>query len=111
MENNIQIAKVLQTSAVLLPDEADKLFSFVNSYLEKGQMVTLNFENIEDVSSLFLNSFYGKLFRLYKSQAEHLISISGIDYEHDIFYDMIKRAEFLAKNPRHNVSSRRLAIA
>ncbi|MEB0279896.1 DUF4325 domain-containing protein [Mucilaginibacter sp. 10B2] len=111
MENTINIANTLKSDTILFPEEADKLFSVIKPFLEKGQKFALSFENLEDISSLFLNAFYGKIFRSYKSQYDELISVVGIDQEHDIFSEMIEKAKFLANNPRHTVSSRHSAFA
>jgi hypothetical protein len=110
MEKIFKIAEVIGSESILFPEDAEKLFSVIKSSLEINSTIGISFEEVEDVSSLFLNSFFGKLYGTFNNKFDNNVSFIGIDEDHDIFYDMINKARFLAENPRHNVSSRHLAF-
>lgn len=67
--NNIRvnIFELISSHAAVSTDDGDKLYERINKILQSKNKAVLDFNNIELITSTFLNSSIGKLYGYYES--------------------------------------------
>lgn len=71
----IKVYDITGPRAILDTPDGDKLFSTLLENFKKGNIVTLDFKNVDTILSMFLNSAIAPLYNIYDSEflKEHLI--------------------------------------
>ncbi len=58
----INIFNIVGYSDCTLPEDGDKIYNIIEKALNEGKKVLISFQNIERVTSAFLNNAIGKLY-------------------------------------------------
>lgn len=69
----IKIVDVIGSNLCIAADDGQKLFNAISIELKKDNQIQLSFEGIEDLTSAFLNSAIGQLYKDYSEEDLNLL--------------------------------------
>lgn len=59
---NLQVAEIINSSLGISAEDGQKVFDRISQYISEGETVTLSFEHVTMLISLFLNVAIGQLY-------------------------------------------------
>jgi len=94
----VKLIDIIGSKTAVSPRAGLKAYDYAADRVSKGQAFIISFDNVEDLTSAFCNSFIGKLYMNFEPQAvASLMQISGLDEAH-VWYKKIKNAILLGTN-------------
>ncbi len=76
---NIHIVTEINSEFAVSPEDGDIVYSLIEDNLKKNSPVTLDFSDVDIVTTAFLNNAIGKLYKKFeKDQLNQLISITNV---------------------------------
>ncbi len=102
-EIKVNIFELISSHAAVATDDGNKLYDRINKILQSKNNVVLDFNNIELITSTFLNSSIGRLYGYYESDfiKEHLSIENLNDDDLLLLKKVIERAkEYFAEKEK-----------
>lgn len=100
--SELLVSHIIEKDLCISAEDGDKIYHLVESSLDKGQSVTLNFEGVEMIISAFLNAAVGKLLQKYSYNflKEHLWFTNLRESDRDLLERVIENAQSYFANPK-----------
>ena len=94
-KKEINVFEVVKGPAAISTDDGEALYAGIAPLLEKGAEVTLNFINIEAITSTFLNAAIGQLYSKFDSPfLRKYLKVQNLDsVDTDLLIRVIERAK------------------
>ncbi len=80
-------------------EDAALVFPIVETAVIQKKSLDLSFEGMDICSTIFLNSFLGKLYLSFGNQVDQYINFTGFDDDNDVIPNKINRLKKRALNP------------
>ncbi|WP_420576740.1 STAS-like domain-containing protein [Ekhidna sp.] len=96
MSNTIlNIEEIIGGTKAISSEDGDLVFNKVKPLLEKGEAVSIDFENIELIVSTFLNASVGQLYGSFSSDyiKDHFSVLNMVDDDLRILQKVVTRAK------------------
>ncbi len=94
--NQIHITEVIQTRNAILHNLGLRVFEAVKGHLKNNELIVLDFSDVKNLTSGFLNASIGKLYRAFPEKAEKLLQIKEVP---ENYKEKVADAIQLAKHP------------
>ena len=100
-EIKISVYSVIGNSFCIDTDDGEKIYTLINKAIINGQKVKLSFQNIELVTSAFLNVAIGQLYRDFdEASIRKAMSVENIsDEDIALLRRVVKTAKIFYKDP------------
>lgn len=100
---NLRVADIIGSPLCISAEDGQKVFDKMESLLKSGQQITISFERVTMLISLFLNVAIGQLYGSFtEEQVRALVKVDGLA-EDDL--EMLKRVVDNAKKYYANASN------
>jgi hypothetical protein len=94
----MNLTEIIGSTSAISPRTGQKAYSYVASFIEKNEAITVSFIGVTECTSAFCNSFVGKLYMNYvPSTVDTLLTIIGLE-ANPIWDNKIHNARLLGSN-------------
>jgi len=108
MENIvINIFNIVGSSFCVEADDGEKVYTLLKKAVENNKKVTLSFQNVEMLTSAFLNTAIGQIYRDFDEELiKKLLSVDNMLPEDKVLLKRVtKTAKLFYKNPERMLQS------
>jgi hypothetical protein len=91
----IKVVDIISTKSAISPKTGLRAYNVVSQKIQNNEDINISFEDVEDLTSAFCNSFIGKLYMNFDFQKlNKSLVITGVEESH-IWFKKIKNAILL----------------
>lgn len=78
--NKINVDDIISSNFAVSPAKGDVLFELIKEHISRKEILELNFHNINQLTTAFLNNAIGNLYRQFTSEElNNYLKVTGLD--------------------------------